>query len=884
MRPIKLKMTAFGAYVKETLIDFEKGLGGENFFLIHGATGSGKTTILDAICYALYGESSGGGRKSSMMRAVAAAPTDKTEVEFIFSLRGKTYKIVRNPKYMKPKTRGEGFKEEKASAKIYEDGRQLEAKDVSEYVENLLGFGKDQFRQVVVLPQGEFKKFLLAKSAEKQDVLNMLFNADFFKRVEEELKLKAADAKKVFDTLTERQKNYFEEVGGAEEELPALIKNLEEEFKAAQARLKTLEVQALDAQKKFNDGEILSRLFKDLETKSQALIAAQRALEKTSGELSAAQIEFDRRKAEEPLRENLKLQAADLAKKKVALKNLRGKQAELESAISAAEKSSAEVERLVKYKKTCEDTLARYEAEAETLRNAPAELKIAEQKLKDAKAREELLQAIEKLHKKILAAEKNFAAATKAHDVAEQKLSNMRRAQADGSAYRLALTLEEGKPCPVCGAIHHPTPATSDAEIPTDAQIKAAENKLKTLADEKNIAAENLNSLMTELKLKEKDLANAAQVVTVAQAQAAFDKLSADVKILEDRLSRIPKGKVKIAETEKKMLAAQAEDKKFTGAVENLRGAVDNMKREVDVKYLSDKKLIDVEISSVARRLDELNAAFNRAQDNFNRLNRLAAAQNSTVEAAKKNKSELAAQVEGKTPPDMLALEKLRDDTRAAERAAVEAKTNLSARLERLKDNAKKISALADDLKVAEKNLLMWKTLSDAANGYISKISFQRYYLSTMFKEVIGEANARLEKMSGGRYRFQNKTEVTDKRFSGGLDLEIVDEYTGTARPVETLSGGESFLASLSLALGLAAVVQNNSGGIKLDTIFIDEGFGTLDSETLDFAMKTLLELQSGGRLVGIISHVEELKNQIPVRLEVTATKAGSTAKFVGMR
>jgi len=176
----------------------------------------------------------------------------------------------------------------------------------------------------------------------------------------------------------------------------------------------------------------------------------------------------------------------------------------------------------------------------------------------------------------------------------------------------------------------------------------------------------------------------------------------------------------------------------------------------------------------------------------------------------------------------------------------------------------------------------MWKTLSDVASGKTStKISFQRYYLATMFKEVIEEANNRLEKMSGGRYRFKNKEDIGDRRRKAGLDLEILDEYTGTARPVETLSGGESFLASLSLALGLAAVVQNNSGGIKLDTIFIDEGFGTLDIETLDFAMKALIELQSGGRLVGIISHVEELKNQIPVRLEVFKTKTGSTAKFI---
>lgn len=877
MRPIKLKMSAFGPY-RFVELDFEKNLGDNNFFLIHGATGSGKTTILDAICYALYGESSGGGRKSSMMRSEAAAPTDKTEIEFTFSLRGKTYKIIRNPAYSRPKLRGDGLTEEKASAEIFEDDKPLEAKEVSEYVENLLGLGKEQFRQVVILPQGEFKKFLLAKSNEKQEVLNTLFNADFFKRVEDELKIKATNAKRIFETLSHDLKKLLDDAGVLEErELPTLIKKLEDEFKAAQAQLKTLEVQSLDAQKKFSDGENLSRLFKDLETKSQALVDTQNLLEKISSELSVAQIEFDKRQAEEPLRENLKLRAADLAKKKIALQNLQTKEKELAAAMTTAEKSAAEVERLQKLKKSCDDTMAKLTAEEESLRDVPAKKISAKKVLDDAKSREELIQAIEELRKKTLAAEKILSAATINLNTAEQRLSELRQAQADGSAYRLALTLEEGKPCPVCGAIHHPTPATSDSAIPTDAQIKAAENKLKTLSNEKNNAAENLARLKGELVTKEKNLSESAQVVTVAEAQAAFDKILADEKELNRCRTRIIDGREKTPKVVAKLEAAQAADKKFAGTLENLRGAVDNMRRELD------EKLLGEEISSVNRQLEKLNTEFQRSQDNFNRLNRLVAAQKSTVEAAEKNKAEVAAQVEGNTPPDMPALKKIRDETRTAERAAVETKTKLSERLERLKFVTRKIFALTDELKAADKNFLMWTTLSEAASGKISKISFQRYYLSTMFKEVILEANNRLEKMSGGRYRFQNKEGVTDGRIrSAGLDLEIVDEYTGTARPVETLSGGESFLASLSLALGLAAVVQNNSGGIKLDTIFIDEGFGTLDSETLDFAMKTLIELQSGGRLVGIISHVEELRNQMPIRLEVTKTKTGSIAKFVG--
>ena len=437
MRPIKLKMSAFGPYVRQIELNFEKDLGGENFFLIHGATGSGKTTILDAICYALYGEDFGGknGRKGSIMRSEQASPTVKTEVEFIFSLRGKIYRIIRSPRYERAKIRGEGMTEEKAFAEIYENGKIIETKDVSEYVKNLLQFDCDQFRQVVVLPQGEFKKFLTAKSVEKQKVLDMLFNAEFFKKVEDELKIKASDAKKLFDKLTERKKNLINDAEITDEnELPTLIENLSTEFDAAQSKLKILKAQVLDEQKKFNDGENLSKKFADLELKSRELDSAQELLEKISGELSIAKKEFDKRTAEESLREKLKIQVAELAKKKISLEKLKLKRRELQKAIESAEKSAQKVKDLLKLKKDCDDTMNRYTKEAEERRDAPAKLKVAEQNLKDAKNRENLLSEIEKLRKDILSAEKDLIAAQKSYDEAEKSLKNLRELQISGSA------------------------------------------------------------------------------------------------------------------------------------------------------------------------------------------------------------------------------------------------------------------------------------------------------------------------------------------------------------------------------------------------------------------------------------------------------------------
>lgn len=881
MRPIKLKMAAFGAYSKPIEINFAEGLGNDNFFLIHGATGSGKTTILDAICFALYGKSSGGSRTGEMMRSEQATANDRTQVEFTFELNDKKYKILRNPSYMRPKLRGgEGLTEEKAAAQIFVDEKPIETKDVSKYVETLLKFTHEQFRQVIMLPQGAFQKFLLAKSEDKQKVLNTLFNAEFFKRVEDELKIKVSEAKKIFDELTTRKKNYLEEASCTESELPTLIKSYVEQLEAAKVQLKILEAQALDAQKNFNEGEILSKAFKDFEIKSQALDAAQKLLEKILSDLSKAKIELDKRTAEESQRESLKLQEAELAKKKFTLENLRAKRRELQIAFDAFKKSDEEVKRLTKLKKSCEDTMALLKIEVERLQDASAKKISAQKVLEEAQAREKLLAEVATMRNDIAAAEKNFIAASKLHETTEKTLSDLRERQISGSAARLASKLIDGKPCPVCGAIHHPKLAASSTEIPTDEQIKTAESKLKSLAEKKDLAARNLAGLKSKLETKEKALSEGAEIVTVAKAQAEFDKISADVKNLENYRRRIKTGEKKTAETVGALEAAEENCKKLSGEEKTLGGEVSAMEREVDAKYLTNSKLLDEEISAAQRELNQLNLAFERAQKNFNRLNAQVAAQKATVTAEEKNKSEIAAKVEGKTLPDTFSLKKARDDTRAAERKAIEENTRISTRIEQLKELSEKISALKDDLNAADRNFLMWKTLSDVANGKISKISFQRYYLATMFKEVILEANNRLEKMSNGRYRFQLKEDISGRERKAGLDLEIVDDYSGSARPVETLSGGESFLASLSLALGLAAVVQNNAGGIKLDTIFIDEGFGTLDAETLDFAMKTLIELQSGGRLVGIISHVEELKKQIPVRLEVTTSKTGSKAEF----
>ena len=273
----------------------------------------------------------------------------------------------------------------------------------------------------------------------------------------------------------------------------------------------------------------------------------------------------------------------------------------------------------------------------------------------------------------------------------------------------------------------------------------------------------------------------------------------------------------------------------------------------------------------------KLDAAFIDADKNFQQTLSQKSKLEGSIKTAENVHADAAKKIEGKVKPDISALQKQADTASKIHLEKSLAANTLKQNIDRLQDISMKLGHLTTEIEVAENNFVMWKKLSDTANG---KLSFQRYYLNSMFQHVIIEANTRLDKMSGGRYQFRNK-EQTNKARLAGLDLEIFDANTGTCRDVATLSGGESFLASLALALGLAAVVKNTAGGIKLDTIFIDEGFGSLDSETLDYAINTLIDLQSDGRLVGIISHVEELKQRIPNRLEITKHKDGSTVKFI---
>ncbi len=866
MRPVNLKMSAFGPYPKSVELDFDKGLAGNNLFLIHGETGAGKTSILDAICYALYDKSSGGERAVKMLRATQATPRTPTTVEFNFALDNDIYTIRR------------ALKSDNAErvAEIYCNGKIISAKprDVDDRIKELIGFDSNQFCQVILLPQGNFKKFLTSNSGDRADVLNTIFDANFYAKVQDQLKSNAKTASDALDELTSQQKFFIGEI-------QSLGTASNDDLAAAKTKAAAFKAQLDDAVKILTDAKNLAAQFDTYAAAQKNLQELQAAVKLIADKFSVAQIEFDARKAEEFTRLDVAREIDSLNEISAALDELSRKKSEL----AAAEKSETSAKNNLNTsetkQKSYEARLAELKAQELELQGADADFVQAAQNLKDAKIYAAAVKEIARLRRELSNAQKNLDAANKNHAAAQKNLKTLQLQQLLGAASKLAESLEDGVPCPVCGAIHHPHPATAAAKIPTDDEISYAENILSRREIERTAATNAVTSIGEKIAAQQDILDKFDAPLNLDAAQKNFDAAQKRANDLKDRRDRLKRGEELTAEITAKVESARQILSEKTKIAENLRGIVAEKSEKIPPEYAANPQKIAVALDAAKTRKKNLDTAWDAAQANFHSLGNQKAELEGKFAAAKTAFNDAEKNIADKTQPDLDDLNNKKNLAQNQHTAAITECATIESALNRRREISKKLDDINAKIQAADKDFQIWKKLSDAANGANSKVTFQRYYLNSIFNEIIFEANEYFYRMSGGRYQFRGEKNALSRKKLEGLDLEILDAYNGTARAVETLSGGESFLAALSLALGLAAVVKNNAGGIKLDTIFIDEGFGSLDSETLDVAMNALMDLQEGGRLVGIISHVDALKSRVPVRLEVTKTKTGSTAHFV---
>ena len=872
MRPIKLKLSAFGSYVEPCTLNFEKDLHDEKIFLIHGATGAGKTTILDAICYALYGAASGNDREGTMMRSKGVADNVATEVEFTFELGDKTYDIHRVLTYH-PKRQKNQF-EQTAELICGKDVIARQNSNVTAKVKELLGFNVDQFRQIVLLPQGEFRKFLFADAGARQPVLNALFNADYYKKIEDAIERHFKACADTFDDLNKTKAALEAQLQGSRVDDEALS-GLATEYADAQKKSAELKQKSAEATAAHHAAKTLSDDFDKLDELNKALETAKQNLQQATEEFTAAQAEYSKRDVETSTRQELQARIQKLESTKKPVDDLIAKRKELPAAQQALQSAEDRLRDLNAEAKRYAAWLDNYKRQRDAVSDA-------DKKLDDAKKLVATLKLIAKLEHDLSGTKLKVSAAQEDVDRARDALERLQKLQLDGSAARLAKNLREGEPCPVCGSLTHHRLDFGDMIVPTDADIAEAKAKLKRREDSLDALKNSASSTEGQLISQRNELKKFPDVPSLAVAEENLSAAEVDAEKLSDYKRRIADGEQRIADKNNELEDANKKLIEATSNHTSILTALQQLEQQIPDDYRTNPEQLNRDINTAKKTLRELETAWNSANKDFRDAGNEKSSCEASFNAAQKAQRELADKLANKKRPEdaedfnIIALEAQR-----AHEEAIHHEDDIKHQLNKLKDLAAQLAALDKQISDAQTKLALWQKLSDVALGKITgkKISFTRYYLRAMFAEVLTEANYRLDKMSGRRYELRQKDAGERATSTAGLNLEIFDEFNGSSRPVATLSGGESFLASLALALGLAAVVRNNLGGLKLDTIFIDEGFGSLDTETLHFAISTIIK-QSGNRLVGIISHVEDLKNQMPVRLEVSKTKNGSKAEF----
>ena len=1025
MKPISLTIEAFGPYRDSVTLDFNE-LQDHSMFLIAGPTGAGKTSILDAMVYALYGEPSGEVRKTDAIRSDFAEPHRMTRVDFSFAIGNAQYRVERLPKQMVAKKRGTGMREQNASATVYEkkDGEwkviATSAVAIRDTIQQIIGFRKDQFLQVVLLPQGEFRKLLVASTSEREELLHTLFRTELYRKLQEALKAAYDEAKAGIEENLTKQTAFMQSIphDGATpmvtiEHVRELLANrgphrdalaidrdeavtVVEQFNVlrnqwslynqAQQSLaeatskldmvKARETERVNLSEKvqfLNSLAPTHELYKQyiekqavLKTLEEALSDAEervklatqheaKCLEVYSGlEGQAESIQAKRTTLAQFQQQAEKFDELDVLKKEFS--TLHSSLEELDS-----KKSEATLVKQRELVKTLEADLEALRKQLQDNNKFLEDTPIIQEQLNDLHRYSELLEEISKVQKEIDDKSQMLASLDETEQVAKVHLERLEHLMQEGRAFELVHLVVDNEPCPVCGSTDHPQLAAKPEIYPTKDEIEKArtardvalqkqasevgqQKTLVTRLDEltkqvdaqvstlklsidgfsernfvsvqQNLLAkmERLTALRGDSELLSKTIADNEQKLKVARdklatLELAHNELLKNLHDLEIRISSVQANidalsktlpttniaawqkqlesldsditvydeQVKVGKTNLDAAREQLNAKR--GRLETLSSQVKEETKNLNLMYknytqslqaisLSEDDFVEAlrdikEIETYRIQLHALDEAFNKAQ--------------AVYDAALKTSETVV------KPSDTVS-----DEIYAI---AVEHRDNLVGNLAAWDKETKHIETTLNSLEELEaamgearEKVKFLSRLNDLANGGeqgFKNVTFERYVLGAILDEVVYAANLRLQKMSRNRYSLERSDYTGGGRGKQGLDLAVMDAFTGQSRPANTLSGGETFLASMALALGLADVIQSYAGGIHMDTMFIDEGFGTLDPDTLELAMETLLQLQSSGRLIGIISHVPELKSRIPAHLDVTRGDDGSTAKFV---
>ena len=916
MRPTKLTVSAFGPYAGQTTLDLDK-LGENGLYLITGTTGAGKTSIFDAITYALYDKPSGEIRDDSMLRSKYASPSTETFVELEFVCRNQIYRVRRNPEYERPKARGDGMTKQTAKAELYyPDGRVLDKnkKEVTKAIENILGIDRNQFLQIAMIAQGDFLRLLLAKTEERKAIFRQIFKTQPLEKIQ--LKLKD-DAKKLFAQLSTYKSNirsqstnivcaphsYLEyEVQMAKQgNLPVeqtikLLENLIEEDQKYETELSARAEKYSQALEIINinigKAEEYQINLKTLQAKKENLSFAEKNHENAARKLDDEQKKQPERdkcdsnvallEAMLPQYDQLDTLQTDILKLKQKIQADTTQKAELEVNFSTHEKELAHSKDLQLQLSDAGSKKEKAENEKESLLGEEIVLEDLMSSLGD----------YAKLCNQYQDKSKEYCLLISAFRAAEEKHSQMNLAFLNEQAGIMAQMLSDGEPCPVCGSHHHPSLAALSVSAPSEEELKAAKkiaDDAQKKAEKKSVECANVKGKMeaenAALQKKISDLFGDIPRETVRDA--IVDQLNAIRKKLltmqktiaeEEQRTRIKQKldteipvkertmemlREKISSLSERIAASQATKDEKSSQTLTLSSSLRYKNKTLALSALHE--LTDQK-ASLKRAFDHAVASYNLADKQLSVLKGEIAYLEKLVNAAPD--INLASEMKSRTElTDMLRMAR-------AELTAVSSRLGINRQsLERISDSFKESREI-------EKTYLWINALSETANGTLGgkeKIMFETYVQMEYFDRILRRANLRLRRMTGGQYDLIRHQAKDDYKTQTGLDLDVIDHYNGSVRPVQSLSGGESFKASLALALGLSDEIQESAGGVRLDCMFVDEGFGSLDDESLQLAISVLSELTEGNRLVGIISHVSELKTRIEKQIVVTKELSGGS-------
>lgn len=921
MRPLKLKMTGFGPYKETNVLDMES-LGRGGMYLITGDTGAGKTFIFDAITYALYGDMSGSGRDSKSVRSQYTADGEKTEVELIFEYSGHKYTVTRNPEYYRAKKSGDGFTKQNAGATLIKpDGSVVDGSSrVNEEIKNILGLDRGQFCNIAMIAQGEFRKVLNAGTDERQKLFRKLFDTQPYSRLSDELKelnrknqekyndsiramrsylssISCSFSDSISDKLDEMKERSENEPAISDEICDLLVSMIDEGSDKASSTADNI----VDIDKRLTALNNTIALARDHRKNVLSLEEARNAIPLLEEKKKAAKKTLDETNNKKPYIERLENETALIEASIDSYDELDEINAEcsaLEKELNMKSENLSIVQQEAENKKT---KLAESENLQEQLKYSGEELIKLGNRIEKADNRSSVLETLIKgidaalvLSDTLKKQQGELAPALAEAEMLESEHSRMVSAYMKEQAGILADSLIEGEPCPVCGSVDHPEPAELSKDAPTADEIEKKKIEAGRAREKASLMAVKAHTTKGEL--------DAVIVSTQASAlrETGMEDLTAAGEAAKKEILSLKKSLIELREEEKELRGKTLKAEKLSTAVPELRkafGETAAKAQEIDKEISSIKSSLAAALARSQQVRKDLaydskndaeksrDAKATEAKKLREEIEKAALEVNNAESVIQVNDAkiaELEKVVTGYKPVDEDAAIEAAISAEAEKAALTEISIQVASELRSAKAALEAVRSKAKELEKIRKEHEIIDSLSRTANGALpgkERITLESYVQTFYFERIIRCANLRLRMMSDGQYEFVRAGGSGDKRHLSGLDLSVLDHYSGTERPVNTLSGGESFMASLSLALGLSDEVQASAGGIRLDTMFVDEGFGSLDSETLEKAIRTLTELSDEDKLVGIISHVDALKTRIDKQIVVTKDRdAGSRA------